>query len=231
MNKYKLLSQYTLSDSKVVPVKREKKLDGILIPQYWSELLNEPNMTQKKQIVFNEWKKYVAEELRTTIQYLESFLEEIEVIRVENDVYLLYTITSYQTEQKLYYVGGNPLNSHKSITKGLVDKWMRLPVGLRDFYDNLHDGFYAFAGQAMGLDKTFNIMNFDNFEMPGELEGIINFENTYNFFSTGEGSYVALDLSNEGQAKTMIWLNGEEPILHLKFWDAVNEYYYISFDI
>ncbi|QBO35729.1 hypothetical protein EQG49_04255 [Periweissella cryptocerci] len=230
MDKYKFLSKYTLSDSKAIPVKNSRKLGEIRVPEYWLAILDEKDIEKKKNIVLNEWKKYVKVELRNTIQYLESFLKNIELFRVEDDVYLLYTIESYQTNKTMYYAGGNPLTIHRDMNDNLKALWGNIPIALRNFYEKLHDGFYYYPSQSMGLDKMLNIESMDDVELPLNIEPKINIQNTYNFLSTGSGSYVTLDITNDENVKTMIWLKDFEPMLDLEFWDAIDEYYYIGFD-
>lgn len=230
MNKYKFLSQFTFTNSAVVPVKKEKDFNGIQIPNYWLAVFKEKKMENKLTLILDEWEKYLETELSNTIEYLSRYLKEVEFVKIGNEMYLLYTILSYQTSQKLYYVGGNPFGSRGNIVSELDENWNALPFKLRLFYEGLHNGFYYLPNQSMGLDKTENIENFEEFELPSEfLEGI-NLENTFNFFSNGAGGYVALDITDKSNLIAILWRKGEKPLTTLEFWDLIDDYYIVGFD-
>ena len=55
--------------------------------------------------MLSKWKKYVGEELSNTINYLNDYLVNIDLIKVGKEISILYTIKSYQTGDYLYYEG------------------------------------------------------------------------------------------------------------------------------
>ncbi|QBO35722.1 hypothetical protein EQG49_04215 [Periweissella cryptocerci] len=227
MNKYKFLSQYTLSDSKVI---RVKKFNDAIIPEYWKRIFEAKTFENKKAILLSEWKQILASELSNTIAYLETYLKGIEFIQVDKEFYMVYTILSYQTEKTLYYVGGNPMSSTLNASSFLLKQWNDLPNPLRAFYEKLHDGFYYYPSRSMGLDETSEVEDFTDFELSeGKLKPF-NESETYNFFSTGMGGYVAIDFTNKNKIQTIVWLNGEDVLTTLNFWDAVDEFYIMGFD-
>lgn len=78
--------------------------------------------------------------------------------------------------------------------------WSSVPKSINKFYEELHNGFYYFPSQAMGVIRLEQITHFSEYEW-GILEELdeplgLNIDTTYGFFENGMGGYVAVDLNN-----------------------------------
>ena len=105
MNKHelsKILSEYTLNNNKVEFINVDNQMN---IPEYWKEIFGNDSFIDRKRILLSKWKKYVGEELSNTINYLNDYLVNIDLIKVGKEISILYTIKSYQTGDYLYYEG------------------------------------------------------------------------------------------------------------------------------
>lgn len=113
MNKYelsKILSEYTLNSNKVEFIDVDNQMN---IPDYWKDIFGNDNFIDKKRKLLAKWKKYVGKELSNTINYLNDYLVDLDLIKAGKDISILYTIKSYQTGEHLYYEGKNPMDTLK----------------------------------------------------------------------------------------------------------------------
>ena len=55
------------------------------------------------------WKEYSSSDLRNTISYLGDYLKNIDLICLDGEYSLLYTILTYQTGEEIYYEGKQPV--------------------------------------------------------------------------------------------------------------------------
>lgn len=173
------------------------------------------------------WKKYVMDELYLTIGYLEENLSNIELLRINDTYYLLYSVKKASGKIR-YYAGGNPQDS--VVESNLQNVWNKIPQSIRCFYENVHNGFYDYACKAMGLVRTSDITYVrDNEWEWGILEDLeedlqIDMESTYGFFSNMMGTYVAVDIMNCDIDSATLWSAKDQPEYHLNFWDVVDEW-------
>ncbi len=173
------------------------------------------------------WKKYVMDELYLTIGYLEENLLDIDLFKINDTYYLLYSVKKVSGEVQ-YYAGGNPLDSVPE--SNLQNVWNKIPQSIRCFYENVHNGFYGYVGKAMGLERTGYITYFGDDEWEwGILEDLeedlqIDMKSTYGFFSNGAGGYVAVDIINCDIDSATLWFTNDQPEYHLNFWDVVDEW-------
>ena len=141
MNKHelsKILSEYTLNNNKVEFINVDNQMN---IPEYWKEIFGNDSFIDRKRILLSKWKKYVGEELSNTINYLNDYLVNIDLIKVGKEISILYTIKSYQTGDYLYYEGKNPMDTLKNMKESIKKNWEQFPSSLKNFYENLHNGF------------------------------------------------------------------------------------------
>ena len=85
-----------------------KKIPLGIIPQCWYDILSREDVDKRVQGILETWKKYLSSELYNTINYLEENLLDIELFKINDKYYLLYSIKTEAGEIQ-YYEGGNPL--------------------------------------------------------------------------------------------------------------------------
>lgn len=226
MDKIEFLSKYH-RDVEII----NDDLGGIeAIPQSWKDILQTSGFGEKKAKILNLWRKYVGSVLSNTILYLEDNLEGIDLIRYSGKYSLLYSI-KMPNRTIVYYEGGNPGSGR--LPDELHNQWNRFPAKIRDFYENLHNGFYYYASGSMGIMPTEDILLLGE-EDWGILDELkeplkINLDSAFGVFSSGVGGYVAVDTSDCVNDKATLWFSNRQPKYDLIFWDIVDEWMVIGF--
>lgn len=143
--KLNFLRQYFSDNVKLIPYSEIKNINKGIIPDLWFELFSEKNVEKRIDFILSIWKGHVGEELRNTISYLSEHLEELELLNVDGRYSILYTIKT-ESGKNLFYEGRNPKDIFKN--QVLEDSWSKIPSSLRNFYQNVHDGFYYYASRS-----------------------------------------------------------------------------------
>jgi len=228
MNKHelsKILSEYTLNNNKVEFINVDNQMN---IPEYWKEVFENNSFIDRKRILLSKWKKYVGEELSNTINYLNDYLVNIDLIKVGKEISILYTIKSYQTGEYLYYEGKNPMDTLINMKESIKKNWEQFPSSFKNFYENLHNGFCMFSSKSLGLEYSENINCMSEFDWDNDIH--YNLDNLFNFFSNGMGSYLVLDISQNIDESGVLWLKGDEPESEFNIWYLIDEWIIIAFD-
>ncbi len=219
-------------DIRLVSSSEVSNIEAGLIPDIWFELFKEENINDRKEELLNLWKKYVGYELRNTIAYLSEYLEDIEIIECDKVYSILYTVKNPDGDV-LYYEGRNPQDELEN--SELEKHWDKVPVSLKNFYKNVHNGFYYYASEAMGLvpiasvtylgddDLEWSIID----ELKEPLQ--INLNTSFGFFSNGMGSYVVIDTANCENNNAAFWSAKVQPKYNVNFWSYVDEWIVIGF--
>ncbi|WP_342472608.1 SMI1/KNR4 family protein [Metasolibacillus sp. FSL H7-0170] len=201
------------------------------IPDFWKEIFLEKNLKKRINNILLIWKEHIGVELRNTISYLSHHLEEIDLINTNGQYSILYTIKTRDGEIQ-YYEGRNPKGKFNN--EELEKCWSNFPPSLRNFYQNVHNGFCFYASQSMGLVPLESVTYFDDDEwgIIDELEVPlqIDLKTTFGFFKSGMGGYVAIDYNNCDEDNAVLWWTNDEPRYNIKFWDVVDEWIVIGFE-
>lgn len=218
---------------RILTIDEISRLDDSEIPIEWRKLFHNNDIKEKIHLLLNLWETNVGIELRNTISYLYEHLINIEIIDVEGVYSVLYTIRNSNGDV-LYYEGRNPQKSHKNFE--LNDSWDKIPNSIRSFYENVHDGFYYYASESMGLVPLESVTYFgdediewsiiDDLEDPVE----INLYSSFGFFTNGMGSYVAIDYMDCMDNNATFWSAKLKPKYNISFWSYVDEWIVIGFE-
>lgn len=233
VNKLEFLKEYSeYVEIEIITFNNITKIDSRLIPRKWYEIFREKDERKRIESILSIWRRYAGNELRNTISYLSDQLVNVELLRKNDKYSILYTLMSSDEESsEEYYEGGNPLNIlNNRISQEL---WDKIPVSIREFYENVHNGFYYYASGAMGLVPLDSVTFFDNDEW-GIIDDLkepiqINLKTTLGFFKSGMGGYVAIDYSNCENDKATLWWVDKQPRYNINFWDVVDEWIVIGF--
>lgn len=204
-----------------------------MIPDEWHIIFKEENHKKRIDLMLAMWKKYVTVELRNTISYLDEYLENVDIIYDGNLYSVLYTIKNSKGKY-LYYEGRNPKDKFEN--EVLEKSWGNIPISIRNFYENVHNGFYYYASESMGL-VPFNSVTYIGDE---DLEwGIIddldeplriNLESSFGFFTNGMGSYIVIDYLNCDKGNAIFWSSKVKPRYDINFWSYIDEWIVIGFE-
>ena len=204
-----------------------------LIPSMWQELFKERDKKKRIQNMLSVWKQHVGTNLHNTISYLDEYLVDIELMELDSIYSILYTIKNSRGEF-LYYEGRNPRDSFEN--EELELSWGEIPVSIRNFYENVHNGFYDYTSESMGLvpldsvtylgDEDLDWGIIDELEEPIQ----INLKTSFGFFGNGMGSYVAIDYTNCNNDNATFWSAKRQPKYNVNFWNYVDEWIVIGFE-
>lgn len=196
-----------------------------VIPESWHEIFSETNINKRINKVLDMWKKYVAAGYSNTIKYMEENLVNIELLRVNKKYSMLYSVKT-EGEEITFYEGGNLIDQSKG--KSLEEQWDKIPLSIRSFYENVHNGFYEYSSWSMGMDALRNVTYFADEEW-GIIEDLkeplqIDLKSTFSFFNNGGGGYVAVDTKNCNNDNATLWFSDDQPEYNKNFWDLVDEW-------
>jgi hypothetical protein len=232
--KIKFLNKYTLSKKLSVKILSKDEINNIeegIIPNEWKEVFKEVEKSNKIKKMLELWEKHVNKEMSNTISFLNEFLIDVEIMNIGNRYSILYSVKNSRGKV-LYYEGRNSKDTYKN--EQLEKNWHRLPLKIREFYENVHSGFYYYPSRSMGLSSLENVIYLNEYEW-GILEDIgeqdlkIDLTSSYGFFSNGMGTYVVIDYKNCDNDNATLWSSKEKPDYNLKFWDVVDEWTVIGF--
>jgi len=218
---------------RLIPINEINNIGVGSIPNIWRELFKEESVTDRKEALLSVWKKYVGTELQNTISYLFDYLEEIEIMECDNEYSILYTIRNSKGDV-LYYEGRNPQGEFEN--NELENYWDKVPDSLRNFYENVHNGFYYYASESMGLVPISSVVYLGDDDLEWSIiddlkEPLqIDLNTSFGFFSNGMGSYVAIDCSNCENNNGTFWSAKIQPKYNINFWNYVDEWIVIGFE-
>lgn len=227
------MKDYTLSENKnirIVSYNEVRDIGSDKIPRSWFKIFENNDNDKRIELLLNEWKNCSPVTLSNTILYLTENLHEVDLLFFDDRYSILYSIKSESGEIQ-YYEGRNPLESFNNME--LQKNWNKIPHSIRNFYENLHNGFYSYASKAMGLVPLENVTFFGDDEW-GIIESLnepiqIDLQTTFGFFKNGMGGYVAIDYENAENDNATLWFSNDQPVYNVNFWDVVDEWLVIGF--
>ncbi|RSJ77430.1 hypothetical protein D8796_09990 [Streptococcus cristatus] len=228
--KIAFLNKYTLSPEKKVEfITGRSTILNAPIPEYWKDVFLTDDLDDRKAVILGVLGKYLAEELSNTILYLQTYLTDIELMKIGDEYSILYTILSYKTQKTVFYEGKNPL-PESEFSEKFDCPIENIDKTIVDFYTKVHNGFYYYPSKTMGLDNTENIDSMADFEWEYGDQLEMDLTSCYNFFSNGMGTYVVLDLNQNLETGAYLWSTKELPKGNLNFWDIIDEWIIIGLD-
>jgi hypothetical protein len=225
-NKIDFLNEYSLSSSSVEIVTDESQIVEAPIPNFWKEALLSDSLEERKEKILSVWKEYSSSDLRNTISYLGDYLKNIDLICLDGEYSLLYTILTYQTGEEIYYEGKQPVTV-EVLKQKFGENTPTIKQSIADFYTYIHNGFYDYTSKSMGIDNLKNVNSMADYDWEYLQQLDIDLIPLYNFFSNGMGEYVVLDIEN---GNTYLWSSRELPKRQSDFWALVDEWIIIGLD-
>jgi hypothetical protein len=154
-------------------------------------------------------------------------------MEVDNLYSILYTIKNSKGKY-LYYEGRNPQDKFEN--EELEKSWNNIPDSIRSFYENIHNGFYYYASESMGLVPFESVTYLGDEDLDWDIiddlkESIqIDLETSFGFFSNGMGDYIAIDYKNCKNDNATFWSAKIQPKYNINFWNYVDEWIVIGFE-
>ncbi|WBW96075.1 SMI1/KNR4 family protein [Oceanirhabdus sp. W0125-5] len=217
-NKLEFLRKY---DKKIQLVNNDE-INDKMIPSEWYKIFIEEDSQNRIRKVLSIWEKYFAVELSNTIAYLTENLVEVDLVKSMGKYSILYSIKTLNGGIS-FYQGGNPEEQFNN--PKLEKVWSDFPNSIRRFYEKIHNGFYYYASESMGLVPIESVTFFDDYEW-GIIEDLgepiqIDLKTTFGFFLSGAGGYVAIDYNNN---IATVWFSNDKPEYNVDFWSVVDEW-------
>ena len=233
--KYEFLKKYIMKKNGYIRLLSLNEIDNnlILLPERWFHIFKGKDMKKRIKMILDLWKLHVNSEMSNTIAYLNDYLVEVELMEINYRYSILYSLKNRNGEV-LYYEGRAPAQDFKN--PELEKIWDKFPEKVRDFYENVHNGFYYYASGSMGLVPLEEVvfLGDDDFDwsIVSEIEEPlkINLDTSFGFFSNGIGTYVVIDYTNCNQNNATLWSAKEQPEYNIDFWDCIDEWTVIGFD-
>ncbi len=198
-----------------------------VIPELWNEIFKEKEFETKKEKIVNQWRQVLGAELPNSIAFIEENLCEIDFIRCDGKISILYGIRC-EDGNIYYFEGGNP---KECIEHELLEG---MPQKLKSFYLDLHNGFFYYSSRMMGIVSLNEVTHFsdDEWGIIDELEEPlqISLETTYGFYNSGGGGYLAVDYSNCDNNVATRWYDDMDPDYNIDFWEYADEWIMIGFE-
>jgi hypothetical protein len=202
---------------------KEKELNTI--PAYWKKVLSDSAVSNRTEIILNEWEKYDYQ-FQSTYNYLKNKLVNVDLIKRNNELSLLYSIKN-NTGNIAYYEGKNPYI--KNMPESISKQWDKVPESFKDIYENFHNGWCYFASESNGLSPVENLFLLDEMDW-GILENLdtnnfpFKLKDCIPFFSNGMGAYVCFDLNSLNEEQGFIWYHDKAPRLGIEIWPVIDEW-------
>ncbi len=196
-----------------------------MLPLYWQAAFKAHSSEEKLDIILSEWENYDYQ-FQAVHSYLEDNLIDVDFIRQNNEISLLYSIRN-AAGKICYYEGKNP--NTKNIPENIRKRWNEIPESFRDIYDELHNGWIYFASQSNGLSKVEDLFFLDEMDW-GILEEIdvhslpFSLSDSIPFFSNGMGAYACFDLKSKDNQSGFIWYHDKAPRLDIELWAVIDEW-------
>jgi len=221
-------------DSTVALVKNECIQELIdVLPSSWHEIVLTDNDETRCQATIGLWQNYLGEKLPNVLEQFQSRLKNVELLeRRENEVKrysLLYSMAD--TDGKcIYYEGRNPMDN--VLERSELEYWERLPMGIRDFYENVHDGFYHYMNRGMGLQPLrfthfFEVVDEEiaewNLEVGDYGELWTEESHQLAFYWNNLGVALSMDDSENCEKNAVLWKRDSPPQFKADFWKIVDQ--------
>ncbi len=199
------------------------------ITDEWKAVFKEKIQSKRVRNVIDIWKKHSEKELRNTISYLSEHLLDVFLVKTSFGVSVIYELIMMDGCVN-YYEGLLPISDYEKE----FGKWKNIPESLKEFYRFVHNGFYFYASQNMGIIPIQRVTCMDDYDW-GIIEDLnlevpFGMNSTYIFFETGMGGYVLLDTQNYGDENSVVWFSKSKPMYDKNFWDIVDEWIVIGFN-
>ena len=198
------------------------------LSESWHEILllgNNERITK----VLELWLPF-SEEFSQVLAYFRNNLLSIDLINSSRGISLLYGIKANGSDNVMYYEGRQPVSTIEE--QDLASFWSKVPDKLQKFYSQLHNGWYYFASQSMGLSPLQNIfvLSKEHWGIIDQLSTVpVDLSQSIAIFSNGMGGYVCLELL-KNKTHTFLWFHDEAPKTNLDLWPVVDTWILLGFE-
>jgi hypothetical protein len=193
--------------------------DPAVLPASWLQVLSATG-SERVNKTLELWLPF-KQELQQILTYLERNLKSIDLGFHNGGYSLLYGIEN-DDKNIAWYEGRNPLS--KDIDDRIRKHWNNIPVKLAAFYEQLHNGWFYFASESMGLApvELWIFLGDDEWEILEQLGNLdFSLDDMLAIYANGMGDYVCLDVSKPN-GEFILWWHTKAPMRNIDFWPIVD---------
>lgn len=188
------------------------------IPDWWKKSFNYSN-GKRVEFIIEKWRG-IEPFLPITFSFLENNLTEVEFVsHAGSPISMIYKFEFDNTEPS-YYEG--------RICAPFETIQHNIPLGLKKFYTELHNGWTEIASDALGpmpVEKLYTVT-----DGGWELENNdFDTDNLLVVFSNGGGGYLCADLQRP-EENCIIWWNDEAPMSQVSLLGVMDAWIEIGFE-
>ncbi|OYD61208.1 SMI1/KNR4 family protein [Rhodococcus sp. OK302] len=216
------ISRYVASPE-LVEVEDLTPMEQVALPDYWLNALTGDTAFRVSETL-SQWNNFGRPILGDTYRNIKETLTDVRLLKSQNRFFLLYDVKMVDGTD-LHYLGGAPVSEGDE----LPAYWNKFPPSLKNFYANLHNGWYYVAGKTVGPLPLEDMFRIDSFEW-SILDGLSPDEypdpsRCVATFRSGGGGYLCLHFGEEA-TKGVVWSSTEPPELvdystYLDIWTNV----------
>lgn len=182
------------------------------VPVKWDEILR-LEQPERVAATINMWESGIGARMAQTVEHMRTHLQDVELIRMDGELALLYSFRGERPGEEIYYVGGNPDVQDFGDNTILASQWHRAPHSLAEFYSQLHNGFGNFERYHEGPSRLLMVLQLEDIASAvrdGPTSADFNIATTFKFSTNNYGHGVALDFENPDENQA-IYLWEESP--------------------
>lgn len=195
-----------------------------VLPASWLEVLSASEAERTAKIL-ELWQPF-NHELENVLVCLKENLISIDLVYHTSGYSLIYGVKS--GDHIRYYEGRTPLS--KNIPDRISKYWNNLPEGLTAFYEQLHNGWFYFASESMGLApvENWSFLGDDQWNIVEELGNLdFSLNDMLTVYGNGMGDYVSLDVLKP-HGESILWWHNKAPHRSIDFWTAVDTWTHLG---
>lgn len=181
---------------------------------FWKDFIIENDFKDRKKAILTLWDPFKSK-LPKTFSLIENNLENIFVIKYNNEIKLIYVFVV--NSNTLVYEGRQPIQNHPFLEN--------IPFDIRKFYIDLHNGWFESISGALGFLSLDEIQFLDELEW-GILDEIeapnVDLSKTYFIFHNAGSGYLCINIENISEPRYLIWWTHKEPKYDIEFWSFID---------
>lgn len=193
--------------------------DYISVPKDWHFVLNEESNFLRKDFILNYWKSFSVL-LPRTMTIFEEYLDDVFIITHKEQVKMVYLFLI--DEDYIVYVANYPTSDSKIAI---------LPEKLREFYTQIHNGWFESISGGLGLLPLEKIQFLDESEwgLTDEILQSVELSKTYYVFHNAGGGYLCINTEDAANPKSLVWWTNDQPKIGIDFWSFLDSWIEVGF--
>lgn len=176
-------------------------VEQLNIVPYWKNILSSNDVQYKVNQTIQIWENEIKHLMPKMTKFIKKYLVDVDLVFTKTTFSVLY----YCLKDDTVFCFEGPMPIQKISNINSCESLKYIPNSLRNFYENIHNGFYI---MSFGLLPIENIINLKT--------------NYYAFFTNGQKDYIGYEFSNTTSKVFMIINDQLTSDDELDFWEIVD---------